>query len=244
LPAATSAAPKPVPRRPRRPGPHRHDTRSKLRYQQQQVGYHVETTHNAHREHFASSVINPYTGAPLEYRHLIKGPNKARWQEANRNEIGRLTDGRIGNNVVGSNAMKFIAYSALPPGSKPTYCRVVANYRPQKADPFRIRYTAGGDRIDYPGITTTPGAELTTVKLHLNSVISTANARMMCTDVKDFYLNTEMERYEYMWIPITLLDQEIIDAYDLKALIVNGRVLVEIQKGMYGLPQAGRLAYD
>jgi hypothetical protein len=47
------------------------------------------------------------------------------------------------------------------------------------ADPFRIRYTAGGDRIDYPGITTTPGAEPTTVNLHLNSVISTANARMM-----------------------------------------------------------------
>jgi hypothetical protein len=57
-------------------------------------------------------------------------------------------------------------------------------------------------------------------------------------------LNTKMERYEYMWIPIAMLDQVIIDAYKLQDLIVNGRVRVEIQKGMYGLPQAGRLAYD
>jgi hypothetical protein len=36
----------------------------------------------------------------------------------------------------------------------------------------------------------------------------------------------------------------IIEAYALSSLIVNGRVLFEISKGMYGLPQAGRLAYD
>jgi len=33
-------------------------------------------------------------------------------------------------------------------------------------------------------------------------------------------------------------------AYELEDLIVDGRVLAEISKGMYGLPQAGRLAYD
>jgi hypothetical protein len=233
-----------MPNRPRRPGPHRHKTRYKNRYQQQQVAHNTTSNHDTHRQHFVNSVIDPDTGASLEYRHLVKGPDKVRWQQANVNEIGRLTDGRVGNGVVGSNTIKFIPVSALPSGRKPTYLRVVADFRPQKADPYRIRYTAGGDRIDYPGITTTPGAEMTTVKLHLNSTISTDNARFMCTDVKDFYLNTEMERYEYMWIPIAMLNQTIIDAYDLKDLIVHGRVLVEIQKGMYGLPQAGRLAYD
>jgi hypothetical protein len=33
-------------------------------------------------------------------------------------------------------------------------------------------------------------------------------------------------------------------AYELEDLIVDGRVLAEISKGMYGLPQVGRLAYD
>ena len=83
---------------------------------------------------------------------------------------------------------------------------------------------------------------MTTMKLLLNSTISTDNARFMCTDIKDFYLNTEMERYEYMWVPTNMLDKTVLDKYKLQDLIVHGRVLVEIRKGMYGLPQAGLLA--
>jgi hypothetical protein len=59
-------------------------------------------------------------------------------------------------------------------------------------------------------------------------MISTPNARMICTDVKDFYLNIEMEHYECMRIPIAMLDEEIIYAYALKDLIVNGRVFGEM----------------
>ena len=38
----------------------------------------------------------------------------------------------------------------------------------------------------------------------------------MCMDVKDFYLNTPMDRYKYMWIPVAMLSPEVIEAYDLK----------------------------
>jgi hypothetical protein len=236
--------PPPKVKQTRRPGAHRHATRSKIWYRQKQVANHTVVDSTVHRQHFINSVIDPDTGESLEYRHLIKGPDADKWKQANINEIGRLTDGRVGNGIVGTNTIKFIHPSALPPGRKPTYLRVVAAYRPQKEDPYRIRYTVGGDRINYPGETTTPGAEMTTVKLLLNSTISTSGARFMCTDVKDFYLNTAMDRYEYMWIPINLLDATVLAAYELQDLIVNGRVLVEIQKGMYGLPQAGRIAYD
>ena len=37
-----------------------------------------------------------------------------------------------------------------------------------------------------------------TVKILLNSVISTKGARFMTIDIKDFYLNTPMARFEYM----------------------------------------------
>jgi hypothetical protein len=63
----------------------------------------------------------------------------------------------------------------------------------------------------------------------------------MCADIIDFYLNTPMECYKYMWVPADMLPEEAITAYELQGLIVNRRVLVEIQKGMYGLPQAGRI---
>jgi len=39
----------------------------------------------------ANSVIDPNTGASLEYRHLIKGPDAERWQHSNMIEINRLT---------------------------------------------------------------------------------------------------------------------------------------------------------
>ena len=66
----------------------------------------------------------------------------------------------------------------------------------------------------------------------------------MCIDLKDFYLGTPMNRYEYMWIKMDDIPQYIINQYGLTAKAVNGKVLVEIRKGMYGLNQAGRIAND
>jgi hypothetical protein len=80
---------------------------------------------------------------------------------------------------------------------------------------------------------------MTTAKILFNSVISTPDGRFMCTDVKDFYLNTLMARYEYMCLPIRILPQEIVEQYQLLPFVHDGWVYVEIRKGMYGLPQAG-----
>jgi hypothetical protein len=193
----------------------------------------------------AHAVINPLTGASEEYRHLIKGPDAIRWALANDKEIGRLTDGRVGGDEIkGTDTMTFIHWSQKPTDRKATYLRVVADYRPQKDDPYRVRWTVGGDKIDYPGAVTTPTADMQVTKLLFNSTISTPGAKFMCLDVKDFYLNTPMDRPEYMWVPITLLSPEVQAKYDLTDKIKDGRVMVEINKGMYGLPQAGRLAYD
>jgi hypothetical protein len=51
-----------------------------------------------------------------------------------------------------------------------------------------------------------------------------------------------MNRFEYMWIPIKDIPAEIMQQYKLDALAVNGKVMVEIRKGMYGLVQAGKIA--
>ena len=64
----------------------------------------------------------------------------------------------------------------------------------------------------------------------------------MCIDLNDFYLGTPMNRYEYMWIKMSDIPQDIIDQYGLNNKAVNEKVLVEIRKGMYGLKQAGRIA--
>jgi hypothetical protein len=45
-----------------------------------------------------------------------------------------------------------------------------------------------------------------------------------------------------MVIMMASLTQEVIDEYSLDDLAVDGKVYIEIHKGMYGLPQAGILA--
>jgi hypothetical protein len=120
----------------------------------------------------------------------------------------------------------------------------VCTDRPQKSQPRCVRFTVGGDRVNYPGEVRTKTSDLATAKILINSVISTPGAKMMCLDIKDFYLNTDMERYEYMRIPTSQIPKKIFDQYNLGPLVHNGAVYVEIRKGMYGLPQAGKIAND
>ena len=109
---------------------------------------------------------------------------------------------------------------------KTTYLNIVSNLLPQKEDPRRIRFTVGGDRLDYPGPSATENAEIQTANLLFNSTISTRGGRFMCIDLKDFYLGTPMNRYEYMWIKMADIPQDILDQYGLTEKAVNGKVLV------------------
>ena len=140
--------------------------------------------------------------------------------------------------------MFFIPHTAIPKNKKPTYLRVVSAFRPEKANPRRIRWTVGGDRVFYAADVSTKTADLTTAKILFNSVISTPGAKFLGIDIKDFYLGTPMKDFEYMRIPMHMIPQAIIDQYNLTPLIYNNCVYVEIRKGMYGLPQAGKLAND
>jgi hypothetical protein len=146
-----------------------------------------------------------------------------------------------------SDTMFFIPIHDIPKGKKATYLKIVAAYRPEKANPHRIRFTVSGDRIDYPGGVSMKTANLPTVKTLFNSVISTPNARFMTTDLKDFNLGTPLAQYkymQYMQIPVSVIPESIMAEYKLLPLRHHDHVYVEIRKGMYGLPQAGRIAND
>ena len=58
----------------------------------------------------------------------------------------------------------------------------------------------------------------------------------MVADIKDFYLNTEMKRYEYMKLKLDIIPEEIVLQYKLREVASDGWVYLEIRKGMYGLP--------
>jgi hypothetical protein len=191
---------------------------------------------------FANSVTDPLTGKQLEYRQLITDPRtKKLWLHSSANEFGRLAQG-VGGRIKGTNTIFFIHQHEVPKGKTPTYGRFVCSERPQKAEQERTRLTVGGNLIDYPGSTSTPTSDLTTFKCLANAVISDKDSRMCLADVKNFYLNTPMKNSEYMRIPINLIPPEIIEEYDLMSKVHNGFIYIRIDKGMYGLPQAGLLA--
>ena len=132
--------------------------------------------------------------------------------------------------------------ASIPRDRTVTYARIVCDYWPQKKDPNRVRITEGGNLINYPYKLTTRTADLITTKLLWNSVISTPGARYMCIDIKNMYLMTPMKRREYMRIPIDIVPDKFIRLHNLRCNIHKGYLYMEIQRGMYGLPQAGKIA--
>ena len=75
-------------------------------------------------------------------------------------------------------------------------------------------------------------------------MISTDDARFAALDVGNFYLETLLERYEYMRLPLKHFLEHTIDQYNLRENAKNGWVYVEIRKAIHGLPQAGKLANE
>ena len=103
----------------------------------------------------------------------------------------------------------------MPQRQTVTYAQFVAKLRPQKPEPERVRITVGGNLIDCPGDKRTPTTEITAIKMYLNSVVSTPEAKYMCKDVHNFYLNAIIEDQEYMRIRVKLVPLRIMDQYEL-----------------------------
>jgi hypothetical protein len=61
----------------------------------------------------------------------------------------------------------------------------------------------GGNLLHYPGNCGTPTVGMITVKIHLNSIISTKIARYCIINLMDFYRNTPMDQPEYMRMKIS-----------------------------------------
>jgi hypothetical protein len=147
----------------------------------------------------ANAVICPETGKSLKHQELItKLRYKIKWMRSTANET-----------------IRFIRRSNIPKGQKVTYCSFVVDIKDHKEEKERTRLTVGGDQIYYPGDKSTRTAGLTTAKNLINSVISTLGAKFLVIDIKNFYLNTPLGRFEYMVINLSSLPQETIDQYDL-----------------------------
>ena len=124
----------------------------------------------------------------MEYPQLKLGKEAKAWIKSCSNEIGRLARGVHPQMMTRSNTLHFIHPTQKPTDRVATYLRIVSSFRPKKEDPYRICFTVGGNRIDYPGNIATPTTELQTPTLHLNSVVFDVAPAYMTIDTKDYYL--------------------------------------------------------
>ena len=140
----------------------------------------------------ANSVIETITGAVYEYHHLQQGPDAYICKRVLANDLGKLAQGVGHRTPKGTNTVLYIHPSKIPKHKKVSYCHLIKALRPKKSETHRIRVTVDGDCLDYDGNCSTNCAGLVLVKTHLNSTISTKNARHATLDIKYYYYGTPM----------------------------------------------------
>eukprot|EP00957_Ditylum_brightwellii_P052745 3998198-Ditylum_brightwellii.AAC.2 len=186
----------------------------------------------------ADSVVDAVTGKIQEYQELIKSKEKELWLQSSANEFGHLAQG-VGDRIKnGTDTIFFIPKSKIPDRCKATYPKFVVDVCPQKEENQHTMLTVGGNLLEYHDSVTTKTAKLETAKILFNITLSKKNAKFATIDYKNVYLNTPMDRYEYMRIPYHLIPDEIKSEYNLDEIMEDGAVCIEICKGMYGLQQS------
>ena len=103
----------------------------------------------------------------------------------------------------------FAHRTEVPEGRKATCVNITASCQPQRAEKKRARLTACGDQ------TNQPSAKLTAVKLLLNGAISTEDTKLMTRDLKDFFLETPVDRHEGAQAPVKDAPQDVMDQCNL-----------------------------
>ncbi len=192
-------------------------------------------------------MVHPTTGKTISsYKRLMHDPDTLEvWQTAFGKDFRGMAQGDNKTGQKGTNSIFVMTHDeiqALPKNQIVTYAHVVVDFCPQKADPHGICITAGGNLINYPGELSTQIADLTTSKLMWNSVLSTAGAKYMCLDIKNFYLTAPLDQFEYMKMPIDLFPEWIVKQYELMKHVLNGFIYLKMRRAMWGLPQGGILA--
>ena len=175
-------------------------------------------------------------GDPLTYRTAMAGPFAKIWSCKLSEEYLRLTD---------TGTISWDGYRTKPHHKKATYLSIQIKEK-RMADGTikrRVRCTVGGDRVTIIGEVSSGTASMDVLKILLNAVAS-EDAFWSSIDITDYYLGSPMDEADYQWMYIAVKDIpfDIRQKHDVE--IRNGKACVCIQKGMYGLPNAGLLAQD
>ena len=130
-----------------------------------------------------NSVINSETRTYQEYKNLLNYLDKDIWMTSFASELGLLAQG-VGDHIpTGTEIVFFIRRSLVPKRRKVTYGKCFVEIQPTKEETHRTPLTVGVNLIYYPGDVSTPMSYLTTLKVFLNSKISTPGSLFMTSNM-------------------------------------------------------------
>jgi hypothetical protein len=192
------------------------------------------------------AVMDTDTGKLLNYCQLMRSTKYHNaWSLSSANKFGRLANG-VGRRIKNpTNTIQFIHQHEVPKEQMKdiTYGQFVCTVQPEMAEPNRMRFTVGGDRINYPGEVATPTADMLVAKMLFNSIISTRGAQFMTMDISNFYSMTPLHQPEFIHMKLSDIPDEIIDKYKLRNKTTpSGSIYIVAKCSMYGLPQSGLIA--
>ena len=165
----------------------------RLRSKSVQIIPTMVAQHLTHSHHYINHICTK-EGKKETIDSLLNGPNKNIWEKSLRNDWGRLAQGNM-HGVRHADTIDFVHKHEVPSDSKVTCVSYVCDYHPLKEEPFRVRITAGGDRLTCDSDAGSPLTNLLETKIILNSTISDARkgTRFMSLDIKDHFYSTPVE---------------------------------------------------
>ena len=105
----------------------------------------------------------------------------------------------------------------------------------------------GGYHLNYHADPSAPVVGLLDTKIHSNSIILDIKkgARYCAADIQNYYLNNNLAIFQYTRIHKKYFTQKLCKEYDIDKIVdPDGYVYCEIRKGMYGLNEAGCVAFQ
>ena len=165
----------------------------------------------------------------MEIKALINHKNPATrkiWRRGVSNKLRKLMRG--GGGIQGTNIMHPILKKKCKNNKKACFSRWVADIRPQKEEKHQVRMTAEGIFLagTYTGNISTETADIETVKIHTNPIISSPDAKYCALDIHNMYLNTVLPTPEYMRIYVSMIPDDIRTEYGITDEYVNNKGFV------------------
>jgi hypothetical protein len=145
---------------------------------------------------YGFAMVHPVTGEHItSYRKLMNYPVTSEvWMTAFGKDFGGMCQGDDKTGTKGTDAIFVMEprdVPNIPKDQPPTYAKVVVAYRPQKDDPYRIRITAGGNKIYYPGELTTRTADMTMAN-STGTASSAHRGQNICASTSEIFISRRL----------------------------------------------------